>query len=158
MDVLQIQKILPHRYPFLLIDRVVEWSAHQALRGFKNVTANEEFFLGHFPGHPVMPGVLIVEALAQASGLLAYQSEPWKADEKVMYLMALDGVKFRRPVVPGDRLDLEVSLIKQKGAIWKLKGVASVDGAKCAEAEILATIADRESKAEAAPAPAPAQS
>ena len=153
LDVLAIQKILPHRYPFLLIDRVTEWVAHQRLVGFKNVTANEQFFQGHFPGHPVMPGVLIVEALAQASGLLAYQSEPWIAEEKVMYLMALDAVKFRRPVVPGDRLTLEVTLTKRKGAIWKLKGIASVDGQKAAEAEVLATITDREAKA---PTPAPA--
>ena len=145
-DLLAIQKILPHRYPFLLVDRVVEWTSHQKLRAYKNVTANEEFFQGHFPGHPVMPGVLIVEALAQAAGLLAYNSEPWKAEDKVMYLMALDGVRFRRPVVPGDRLDLDVSLVKQKGAIWKLQGMASVDGQRAAEAEIMATIADRQEK------------
>jgi 3-hydroxyacyl-[acyl-carrier-protein] dehydratase len=155
LDVLAIQKILPHRYPFLLIDRVTECEANQKLVGFKNVTANEEFFLGHFPGHPVMPGVLIVEALAQASGLLAYQSEPsWKPEDKLVYLMSLDGVKFRRPVVPGDRLTLEVALLKRKGSIWKLKGVASVDGQKAAEAEILATITDREAKPQPEPAPA----
>ncbi|MBS2029655.1 MAG: 3-hydroxyacyl-ACP dehydratase FabZ [Deltaproteobacteria bacterium] len=143
MDLLAIQRILPHRYPFLLVDRVVEWTANQKLKAYKNVTANEEFFLGHFPGHPVMPGVLIVEALAQASGLLAYNSNPWKANEKVMYLMGLDGVRFRRPVVPGDRLDLEVTLTKQKSTIWKLACVASVDGKPVAEAEIMATIADK---------------
>jgi len=148
-DLLAIQKILPHRYPFLLVDRVVEWTANQTLRGYKNVTANEEFFQGHFPGHPVMPGVLIVEAMAQAAALLAYNSDPWKADEKVVYLMALDGVRFRRPVVPGDRLDLQVEVLKQKSAIWKLKCAASVDGQRAAEAELMATIADRQD----APAP-----
>ena len=160
MDVLQIQKILPHRYPFLLIDRVVECTPKERLLGYKNVTANEEFFQGHFPGLPVMPGVLIVEALAQAAGLLAYQSDPWTDAEKankVVYLMALDAVKFRRPVVPGDRLDLEVTLLKQKGPIWKLKGVARVDGNKAAEAEILATVTDRVAAADAAPAAQPAQ-
>jgi len=154
MDLLAIQRILPHRYPFLLVDRVVEWTAHQKLKAYKNVTANEEFFQGHFPGHPVMPGVLIVEALAQASGLLAYNSRPWKPDEKVMYLMGLDGVRFRRPVVPGDRLDLEVTLVKQKATIWKLECVASVDGKPVAEAEIMATIADKSAVDAAAAAPA----
>jgi 3-hydroxyacyl-[acyl-carrier-protein] dehydratase len=142
MDVIEIQSILPHRYPFMLVDRVVEWTAHQRLLGYKNVTANEEFFQGHFPGQPVMPGVLIVEALAQACCLLAYKTDPWPANQKLVYLMALDGVKFRRKVVPGDRLDLEATVIRQKAAIWKFKGVASVEGSKAAEAEILATIAD----------------
>jgi 3-hydroxyacyl-[acyl-carrier-protein] dehydratase len=156
MDVLAISRILPHRYPFLLVDRVVEWTAHQRLLAKKNVTINEEFFLGHFPGHPVMPGVLIVEALAQASGLLAFNSAPWVADAKVMYLMGLDGVRFRRPVVPGDTLSLEVTLARQKGPIWKLNGLASVDGHRCAEAEILATIVDKaQSDAKAATPPSP---
>jgi 3-hydroxyacyl-[acyl-carrier-protein] dehydratase len=146
MHSVEIQKILPHRYPFLLIDRVVECTPNQKLVGYKNVTHNEEFFQGHFPGHPVMPGVLIVEALAQAAGLLAYKSDNRPLADRVVYLMALDGVKFRKPVVPGDKLVLEVTLLKQKGAIWKFKGVALVDGNKVSEAELLATIVDRGAK------------
>jgi 3-hydroxyacyl-[acyl-carrier-protein] dehydratase len=143
MDLLEIQKLLPHRYPFLLVDRVVEVAPGQKLVGYKNVTANEPFFNGHFPGHPVMPGVLILEALAQACAILAYKSESVDPSRKVTYLMAIDGAKFRRPVVPGDRLQLEVELIKHKGAIYKHRGVATVDGQKVAEAEFLATVVDR---------------
>jgi 3-hydroxyacyl-[acyl-carrier-protein] dehydratase len=143
MDLLEIQKLLPHRYPFLLVDRVVELVPGAKLTGYKNVTINEPFFNGHFPGHPVMPGVLILEALAQACAILAYKSEGVDPEKKVTYLMAIDGAKFRRPVVPGDRLQLTVEVVKHKGAIWKQKGVATVDGAKVAEAEFLATVVDK---------------
>ena len=142
MDLKQIQKFLPHRYPLLLVDRVVELVPDQKLRAYKNVTFNEEFFQGHFPGHPVMPGVLIVEALAQASGLLALQSVALQGSNKVMYLMSLDQVKFRKPVVPGDRLDLEITMLRQKRALVKVRGEAKVDGVVVAEAEIMATILD----------------
>jgi 3-hydroxyacyl-[acyl-carrier-protein] dehydratase len=142
MDVQQIQKLLPHRYPFLLVDRVVEIVPGQKLVAFKNVTSNEPFFNGHFPGHPVMPGVLILEALAQASAILAYKTEGLDPARKVTYLMAIDNAKFRRPVVPGDRLTLEVEVIKHKGAIWKQRGTATVDGQKVAEGEFLATVVD----------------
>ena len=145
MDVQQIQKLLPHRYPFLLVDRVVEIVPGQKLIGYKNVTTNEPFFNGHFPGHPVMPGVLILEALAQASAILAYKTEGMDPTRKVTYLMAIDNAKFRKPVVPGDRLQLEVEVIKHKGAIWKQRGTATVDGQKVAEGEFLATVVDIDS-------------
>ncbi len=140
MDLVEIQKLLPHRYPFLLVDRVVEIIPGQKLLGYKNVTINEPFFAGHFPGHPVMPGVLILESLAQACAILAYKSADLDPTREVSYLMAIDGAKFRKPVVPGDRLDLEVSVLKHKGAVWKQKGVASVNGVKVAEGEFLATV------------------
>lgn len=138
MDLLEIQKLLPHRYPFLLVDRVVEIDPGRRLVAYKNVSGNEPFFNGHFPGHPVMPGVLVLEALAQACALLASKSED--LSQRVIYLMAIDKAKFRKPVVPGDRLQLEVEVIKHKGQIWKHRGVAAVDGVKVAEGEFLATV------------------
>ncbi len=152
MDHMQILKLLPHRYPFLLVDRVVEVVPGQKLVAYKNVTFNEPFFNGHFPGHPVMPGVLILEALAQSCALLAYQSEGMDPEKKVTYLMAIDNAKFRRPVVPGDKLMLEVEVTKHKGAIWKHKGVATVDGQKVAEGEFLATVVDKNTEQAAGPA------
>ncbi len=146
MDITEIQKLLPHRYPFLLVDRVVELEPGKRLVGFKNVTANEDFFNGHFPGHPVMPGVLILEALAQACALLAYKSANMNPTEFVVYLMSIDGAKFRKPVVPGDRLTLTAEVIRQKANIWKQRGVATVDGAVVAEAEFLATVVKAEGK------------
>ncbi len=144
MDVSEIQQLLPHRFPFLLVDRVVAIEPGQKLTAFKNVSINEPFFQGHFPGHPVMPGVLIVEALAQAGALLAYTSvAEGERTGKIAYLMSLDSVKFRKPVIPGDRLQLDLEVVKHKGAIWKQKGVASVDGQKVAEAEIMAMVVDR---------------
>jgi 3-hydroxyacyl-[acyl-carrier-protein] dehydratase len=152
MDLVEIQKLLPHRYPFLLVDRVVEIIPGQKLLAYKNVTINEPFFAGHFPGHPVMPGVLILESLAQACAILAYKSADLDPTREVSYLMAIDGAKFRKPVVPGDRLDLEVSVLKHKGAVWKQKGVASVNGVKVAEGEFLATVVGLNAKP---PAPEP---
>ena len=142
MDLAEIQKMLPHRYPFLLVDRVVEIVPGQKLLAYKNVTINEPFFTGHFPGHPVMPGVLILESLAQACAILAYKSAEMDPTREVSYLMAIDGAKFRKPVLPGDRLDLEVTVLKHKGPIWKQKGIASVNGVKVAEGEFLATVMD----------------
>jgi 3-hydroxyacyl-[acyl-carrier-protein] dehydratase len=139
MDVKEIQKLLAHRYPFLLVDRVTEIELGKKLVGFKNVTINEEFFNGHFPGHPVMPGVLQLEALAQACALLAYKSSGLNPDDLVIYLMAIDNAKFRKPVVPGDRLTLTAEVVKAKGAIWKQRGVATVDGQVVCEADFLAT-------------------
>ena len=139
MDVKEIQKLLAHRYPFLLVDRVLEIEIGKKLIGFKNVTINEEFFQGHFPGHPVMPGVLILEALAQACALLAYKSSGLDPEDLVIYLMAIDNAKFRKPVVPGDRLTLTAEVVRVKGVIWKQRGVATVDGAVVAEADFLAT-------------------
>ncbi|MBI3184945.1 MAG: 3-hydroxyacyl-ACP dehydratase FabZ [Myxococcales bacterium] len=144
MDLVEIQKLLPHRYPFLLVDRVVELVPGRKLVAYKNVTANEPFFVGHFPGHPVMPGVLVLEALAQACAILAYKSEGMDPSRKVTYLMAIDGAKFRKPIVPGDRLQLEVEVLKHKGPIWKQRGTATVDGKAVAEGEFLATVVDRD--------------
>lgn len=143
MDVKEIQKLLAHRYPFLLVDRVLEVETGKKLVGFKNVTINEEFFNGHFPGHPVMPGVLILEALAQACALLAYKSSGLDPTDLVIYLMAIDNAKFRKPVVPGDRLTLTAEVMRVKGAIWKQRGVATVDGQVVAEADFLATAVKR---------------
>lgn len=142
MDIGQILSALPHRYPFLLVDRVISVEA-DSIHAIKNVTFNEHFFQGHFPGSPVMPGVLQLEAMAQAGALLAYSNAPFKPEEKVIYLMAFDKVKFRRIVTPGDRLDLHVKLTRRKGNIWRLEGEAKVDGQLASQAEMLATIADR---------------
>ncbi len=143
LDVVAIQKLLPHRFPFLLIDRVIELSEDRVV-AIKNVTINEPFFAGHFPGHPIMPGVLIVEALAQAGGVMAMSRPGFDASQSVMYFMAIDKVKFRKPVVPGDQLRLEVVPLRKGGAIWKMKGQALVDGQVVTEAEFLATITPKE--------------
>jgi 3-hydroxyacyl-[acyl-carrier-protein] dehydratase len=143
MDIAKILGALPHRYPFLLVDRVVEVIKGERIHAYKNVTFNEEYFQGHFPGQPVMPGVLQLEAMAQAGALLAYEGAPFDPQQKVIYLMSFDKVKFRRPVVPGDRLDLHVRVERQKGNIWRLAGEAKVDGQTASEAEMLAMIADR---------------
>ncbi|WP_375772664.1 3-hydroxyacyl-ACP dehydratase FabZ [Archangium gephyra] len=143
MDIVEIQQLLPHRYPFLLVDRVVEVVPGQKLVAYKNVTMNEDFFNGHFPGHPVMPGVLILEALAQATAILAYKTENMDPKNMVTYLMGVDGARFRKPVVPGDRLQLNIEVIRHKGAIWKTKGTATVEGVKVAEGEFLATVVDK---------------
>ncbi len=143
MDVTAIEAILPHRYPFLLVDRVISMEPARKLVAVKGVTVNEPFFAGHFPGHPVMPGVLILEAMAQAAGLLVKASMSEDTSNKVTYLMAIDNARFRKPVVPGDRLELHVEVVKQKGAIWKTKGSAKVDGEVVAEADYMAVLVDR---------------
>ncbi len=143
LDIEAILRILPHRPPFLLVDRVVEHEKGKRLVAWKSVTMGEPFFAGHFPGHPVMPGVLILEALAQACAILAYKSESMDPSQKVTYLMAIDGAKFRKPVVPGDRLELAVEVTRHKGAVWKQNGVATVDGKVVAQAEFLATVVDK---------------
>jgi len=139
LDAREIAGILPHRYPFLLVDRVVEVGPDKIV-ALKNVSQNEPFFQGHFPGHPVMPGVLIVEALAQAGALMAAKATDFDPVLQVVYFMALDKVKFRKPVVPGDQLVLEVVPLRKGGAVWKMRGEAKVDGAVVAEAEMLATL------------------
>jgi len=147
LDVEAIQARLPHRPPFLLVDRVVLLEPGVRLVAWKSVTMNEPFFVGHFPGKPVMPGVLVLEALAQACALLALESMTREdMESKITYLMSIDGAKFRRPVVPGDRLELHVEVVKRKGAIWRQRGIAIVDGQTVAEADFLAMLADRESK------------
>lgn len=142
MEVEKILELLPHRYPFLLVDRVLEVQGTQKIVGLKNVTFNEPFFQGHFPGHPVMPGVLIIEAMAQTGGLLLMEQIPDRAS-KVVYFMALDNVKFRKPVVPGDQLRMEVEMLQFRGKVARMKGTALVDGKVAAEAEMLAGVVDR---------------
>ena len=138
----EIMKVLPHRYPFLLVDRILEVDSGKRVVGLKNVTINEPFFEGHFPGHPIMPGVLIIEAMAQVGGVLLLGSLP-NAGEKVVYFMSLDNVKFRRPVKPGDQLRFELDLIQVRGAVCKMHGVAKVDGEVVAEADMAAMVRDR---------------
>src|SRR3989338_2993777 len=141
IDINEITKILPHRYPFLLVDKVVEFEAGKRARGIKNVTINEPFFQGHFPGHPIMPGVLVIEAVAQVGGILAFKSQ--NVVNKAVYFMGIEKAKFRKPVLPGDRLELTLEVIKQRGAIWVFKGEAFVDGNLVSEAELMATIVDK---------------
>jgi 3-hydroxyacyl-[acyl-carrier-protein] dehydratase len=137
-DIQEIFKLLPHRYPFLLVDRILSLSDEEIV-GLKNVTINEPFFQGHFPAHPIMPGVLIIEALAQAGGVLAYCHFSGKESSSV-YLMGLDKVRFRRPVRPGDQLILRLKMMKQRGPIFKMRGEALVDDKLVAEAELMATM------------------
>ena len=137
LDIAAIQALLPHRYPFLLVDRVVEFEAHKRVLAYKNVSNNEPFFTGHFPGHPVMPGVLVVEALAQAGGLLTQLSSPTGSERKLFYLVKIDNARFSRMVVPGDRLDLEVTLKRVIRNMAMYSGIARVDGEEAACAEIL---------------------
>ncbi|MDR0182662.1 3-hydroxyacyl-ACP dehydratase FabZ [Lysobacter arvi] len=137
LDVTEIQKLLPHRYPFLLVDRVVEFEPNKRVLAYKNVTSNEPYFQGHFPGHPVMPGVLVVEALAQAGGVLTQLSNNSTADGRLFYLVKIDNAKFSKMVVPGDRLDLEVSLKRVIRNVAIYTGVASVNGEQVACAEVV---------------------
>jgi 3-hydroxyacyl-[acyl-carrier-protein] dehydratase len=142
LDIREIERILPHRYPFLLVDRVDELGPDRIVAR-KLVSRNEPQFNGHFPGHPVMPGVLIIEALAQAGALLAASVVSFDPAKQVIYFMAIDKARFRKPVVPGDLLSLEVTPLRKGGAIWKLRGEAKVDGVLVAEAELMASIQPR---------------
>jgi len=146
MDVLEIQEILPHRFPFLLVDRITDIVKNESLIGYKNVTIGDNVFQGHFPGHPIYPGVMILEGMAQAGGILAFQSMDMTKEEaaqKVVYFMSIDKAKFRSPVKPGDKLEYRISVIKQKGAVWMLKGEAYVDDKIVSEAELKAMIVDK---------------
>ena len=155
MDVREIERILPHRYPFLMVDAVDEISPEKIVAR-KNVTRNEPHFEGHFPGHPVMPGVLIIEALAQTGALYAAQIVGLDPDKQVIYFMAIDGAKFRKPVVPGDVLRLEVVPLRKGGVVWKMRGEAKVGETVVAEAEFMASIQPRAPKdAGVKPAPPP---
>jgi len=140
----EIMKYLPHRYPFLLVDRIVEFEENKRVVGIKNVTINEPFFQGHFPGHPIMPGVLLIEAMAQVGGVLALKSDP-EPEKKLLFFMSIDKAKFRKPVVPGDQVRLEIDLIKSRGTVRVLKSVAIVDNTVVAEAEMMAMIVERDS-------------
>ena len=142
IGIAEILKILPHRYPFLLVDRILEVEKGKRIVGIKNVTFNEEFFQGHFPGNPVMPGVLILETMAQVSaiGLLGVVPDH---EKKLLYLSGVDRCKFRRPVVPGDQLRIEADILQLRTRACRCKVIATVDGALCAEAELLSTLVDR---------------
>ncbi len=142
MDIKEIQKLLPHRYPFLLVDRIIDIELGIRAVGIKNVTINEGFFQGHFQGHPIMPGVLIIEAMAQVAGVLAFRSGT--SEGRSVYFMSIEKAKFRKPVVPGDQLRLEISIVQQRGNVWKFSGNASVEEKVVAEAEFTAMLTDRE--------------
>jgi 3-hydroxyacyl-[acyl-carrier-protein] dehydratase len=138
IDIEGIIKLLPHRYPFILVDRILEVASGESIVGLKNVTINEPFFQGHFPTRPIMPGVLILEGMAQAGGLLAYITEQDMVDEKLIYFAGMDGVRFRQPVVPGDQVIFKLNVLKRKGKIWKMAGQALVENKLVAEAQLMA--------------------
>jgi len=142
LDVNEIREILPHRFPFLLVDRIIELEDERIV-GIKNVTVNEPFFAGHFPSFPVMPGVLIVEAMAQTAGILVLRSIPDR-DSKLVFLVSVDYARFRKPVVPGDQLRLEMKMMRRKGTVVKMSGKATVDGVLVAEAEVMCKLENRE--------------
>jgi 3-hydroxyacyl-[acyl-carrier-protein] dehydratase len=146
INIEKILKSLPHRYPFLLVDKVLKIETNKKIIAVKNVTFNEPHFLGHFPDHPIMPGVLIIEALAQAGALMVTCNEDFKAEEKLVYFMSIDNAKFRKPVIPGDVLELHVEVIQNRGNVWKLSAIAKVEGSKVAEAQLCAMIVDKEKK------------
>ena len=143
VDIARIMHAIPHRYPFLLIDRVVELVRNVSAIGVKNVSVNESFFAGHFPNHPVMPGVLIIESMAQTAAVLVVETLGPEAAGKVVYFMSIEGAKFRRPVVPGDQLRIYVSKERNRGNVWKFSATARVDGVSVAEATYAAMIMDR---------------
>lgn len=145
LDINDIQKILPHRYPFLLIDGIEEMERWKRIVGIKNVTINEHFFQGHFPGNPIMPGVLIIESMAQTGGLLLLQEVPDR-EKKLLYFVAIDNARFRRPVVPGDRLRLEMNVLAWRSGFCKLQGRATVDGEMAAEASLMCKMVDLETE------------
>jgi len=141
LDIKEIVRLLPHRFPFLLVDRILEGEKNKSMVGLKNVSMNEPFFQGHFPSDPIMPGVLILEGMAQVGGILAFYSIPEMVGEKLIYFAGIDKVRFRRPVVPGDQLFFEMVVLKHKGKIWKMAGTARVDKEVVAEAEFMAAFA-----------------
>lgn len=141
IDIKEIMSIIPHRYPFLLVDRIVELEEHNRAVGIKNVTFNEPFFQGHFPGNPVMPGVLTVEAMAQVAGVLAYKSG---AIGKSVFFLSIDKAKFRKPVFPGDQVRFEITVLQKRAQIWKFSGKALVGDTLVTEAEFMAMVTDRE--------------
>ena len=142
-DIRKIMELLPHRYPFILVDRVIEIVPDERIVGLKNVTINEPFFQGHFPGAPVMPGVLIIEAMAQVGGILAYSSFAQEEDKGLIYFMGIDKARFRNPVIPGDQLILEMISLKRRTNLFKMAGKATVDGTLVVEAEIMAMTGEK---------------
>lgn len=147
LNITQIMKMIPHRYPILLVDRLIDYVEGESAVGLKNVTMNEPHFNGHFPGMPVMPGVLIVEAMAQTSAILVVQTLGEEAAGKIVYFMTIDNARFRKPVVPGDCLHIHVTKIKQRGPVWKFEGVAKVGETVCAEATFSAMLTDQKAEA-----------
>lgn len=143
IDFQKILKSLPHRYPFLLVDKIISFEPDKKIVGIKNVTFNEPHFMGHFPGHPIMPGVMIIEAMAQAGALIVTAAPDFNAEDKLVYFMSIDSAKFRKPVIPGDVLELHVEAIQSRSNIRKLSGVGIVDGQKVAEAQFSAMIVDK---------------
>ncbi|NBR95078.1 MAG: 3-hydroxyacyl-[acyl-carrier-protein] dehydratase FabZ [Proteobacteria bacterium] len=143
LDINKILQCLPHRYPFLLVDKVISIEFNKKIIAIKNVSFNEPHFLGHFPNHPIMPGVLIIEAMAQAGALMVTCCPNFKPEEKLVYFMSIDGAKFRKPVLPGDILELHVEATQNRGNVWKLNAVGIVDGKKVAEAQLSAMIIDK---------------
>lgn len=142
IDIKKILKLIPHRYPILLVDKIVSLEPTKVV-GIKNVTFNEPHFMGHFPDHPIMPGVLIIEAMAQAAAIMVISSGDFIPEDKLVYFMSIDGAKFRKPVIPGDVLELHIETIQNRGSVWKLSGVGIVDGQKVAEANFSAMIVDK---------------
>jgi 3-hydroxyacyl-[acyl-carrier-protein] dehydratase len=142
----KILKSLPHRYPFLLVDKVVSLEVGKKIVAIKNVTFNEPQIMGHFPEHPIMPGVLIIEAMAQAGALMVTAAPEFNAEDTLVYFMSIDGAKFRKPVIPGDVLELHVEAVQNRGAVWKLSAVGIVDGVKVSEAQLSAMIVDKVKK------------
>lgn len=143
IDIQEIIKLLPHRYPLLLVDRILEVEAPNRIVGIKNVTVNEPFFQGHFPGRPIMPGVLIVEAMAQTGGVLAFLSMPEEERSREVFFLGIDKVRFRRPVVPGDQLRMELEVVKRRKSVWGLSARAFVGENLACEAELLAMLGER---------------
>ena len=149
LNINEIKEYLPHRYPMLLVDRVLDWEDGKTITAIKNVTANEEFFNGHFPNKPVMPGVLMIEALAQTAALLSFLSMGQKPDDKtIVYFLGIDGARFKRPVEPGDQLKMEVEILKVARGIWKYKAKGTVDGQLALEGEVMCTMRKTDDNAE----------
>jgi 3-hydroxyacyl-[acyl-carrier-protein] dehydratase len=142
IEIKEIMAVLPHAYPFLLVDRIVEIEPGKRVVGIKNVTYNEPFFPGHFPGRPIMPGVLIVEAMAQTAGVLIFNSLPQEDHKKAVFFLGIDNVRFRKPVIPGDQLRMELEITRHRQSIWGFKGKALVDGNLVAEGELLAMLGE----------------
>jgi len=144
MEIEEVMQFLPHRHPFLLVDRVVEMEPGKTITAIKNVTINEPFFPGHFPGAPVMPGVLILEAMAQAAALLSFKTKGYTPEQiGIVYFAGIDGARFKKPVKPGDRLVLKVEILREMRGIWKYRARAEVEGELAAEAELMATLRDK---------------
>jgi len=142
-DIQKIMNLLPHRYPFIMIDRILELIPGEKVIALKNVTINEPFFQGHFPGNPIMPGVLIIEAMGQAGAVLAANSLPGEQQDSLIYFMSMDKVKFRQPVVPGDQIIFEMKFLKKRAKVFKMSGIALVDGKRVVEAELMASFGEK---------------